>query len=224
MTRNRSLPRPATVLAMLALFVALGGSANAAGLIGSSKLKSGAVTTSKLANGAVTTAKLRTAAVDATRLKNGAVTSAKIASGAVGGSQIAAGAITAAKLAPGVAVAGPGRIISISKTMTAPVFNVPLASSPGFFTLTANCTAPDTITYLVTNTSSSLMVARLLVGVNEDFPVLNPGQALTFSHSAGANEVDMTFGNAVGGHVATVHGFDSAGPTCEVYAQGLTTG
>ena len=214
MTRNRSLPRPATVLAMLALFVALGGSANAAGLIGSSKLKSGAVTTSKLANGAVTTAKLRAAAV----------TSAKIASGAVGGSQIAAGAITAAKLAPGVAVAGPGRIISISKTMTAPVFNVPLASSPGFFTLTANCTAPDTITYLVKNTSSSLMVARLLVGGTETFPVLNPGQALTFSHSAGANEVDMTFGNAVGGHVATVHGFDSAGPTCEVYAQGLTTG
>src|SRR4051794_36397636 len=65
-------------IASLALFVALGGAAVAAGLpnnsIGAKKLKKGAVTTKKLRKEAVTNLKLRNGAVSASKIAGGAVT------------------------------------------------------------------------------------------------------------------------------------------------------
>jgi hypothetical protein len=101
------------VLASLALFVALGGVAVAAGLpnnsIGARKLKNGAVTTKKLrkqavtahkiASGSVTGAKLAAGAVGSGALANGAVTGAKLANGAVTGAKLGTNAVTSAKLA-----------------------------------------------------------------------------------------------------------------------------
>jgi hypothetical protein len=69
-----SRPSPAMVVAVIALIVALGGSAYAAHKIGSKNLKKNAVTTKKIKDGAVTSGKLA----------NGAVTGAKLAKGAVG--------------------------------------------------------------------------------------------------------------------------------------------
>jgi hypothetical protein len=101
------------VIATVALFVALGGAAVAAGLpknsVGPNQIKKGAVTTQKLKNGAVTSAKLGNKAVTAGKLGpnsitpgnigNGAVTSAKIGNGAVIASSIKNGVVTTNKLA-----------------------------------------------------------------------------------------------------------------------------
>lgn len=110
------IPRPklsySNVIATVALFVALGGAAIAAGIprhsVGARQLKRGAVTSHALRKGAVTRAKLARGSVIAGKLApnsvfpqaigNGAVTSAKLATNAVTSGAIASGAIGAGKL------------------------------------------------------------------------------------------------------------------------------
>ncbi|MDO8187131.1 hypothetical protein Q5424_07390 [Conexibacter sp. JD483] len=91
MLSREKLLHPATAIALLALFVSLGGVTYAAATIGTSQIKNSAVTNAKLKNGAVTGSKL----------KNGAVTSAKIGRGAVRGDRIAREGVTARELARG---------------------------------------------------------------------------------------------------------------------------
>ncbi len=72
-TRRLRLPSPAFAIALLALFVSLGGTSYAlsrlpANSVGSKQLKKNAVTTKKIKNGAVTSGKIQ----------NGAVTAGKI--------------------------------------------------------------------------------------------------------------------------------------------------
>jgi trimeric autotransporter adhesin len=109
-------------IATLALFIALGGAAVAAGLprnsVGTKQLKRRAVTAAKLApksvvsgkigpnavgpgnigNGAVTTAKLAQGSVIASTIKNGVVTTNKLTNEAVTTAKLANGSVTAAKL------------------------------------------------------------------------------------------------------------------------------
>jgi hypothetical protein len=101
------------VIATIALFIALGGAAVAAGLapnsVGTRQLKRGAVTATKLHRGAVTSAKLAPKSVIAGKLGpssvtpgnigNGAVTTAKLAAGSVVASTIKNGVVTTNKLA-----------------------------------------------------------------------------------------------------------------------------
>lgn len=100
------------VIATIALFVALGGAAVAAGLprnsVGTKQLKRGAVTAAKIKKGAVTSGKLAPKSVITGKLganailpgniSNGAVTTAKIGAGAVIASSIKNGVITTNKL------------------------------------------------------------------------------------------------------------------------------
>lgn len=94
MKRNRRIkvPSPALVVAIVALVVALGGSAYAVKKVGTKQLANKAVSTKKLKNNAVTEAKI----------KDGAVTDAKIAPAArgqaVAWAEVAAnGSITASR-------------------------------------------------------------------------------------------------------------------------------
>jgi len=82
-------PSHATVIAYLALFIALSGTAIAAKKIGSDGLRKAAVTSKKIADAAVTTPKLA----------NDAVTGGKLDNGSVGENKLAADAVTAGKLA-----------------------------------------------------------------------------------------------------------------------------
>jgi hypothetical protein len=118
------IPRPklnyANVIATLALFVALGGAAVAAGLpknsVGTRQLKPGAVTTSdlrrqavkagKIAPRAVTAGKLGANAVLPGNLGNGIISTEKISDGAVTASKIKNGVITTSKLANGGVTTG----------------------------------------------------------------------------------------------------------------------
>jgi len=99
---NRHLPSPGTVIAVIALIVALGGTAYAVKLkrnsVGPKQLKSNAVTEKKIAGGAVTESKLAGGAVTAAKIAGGAVTEAKLAGGAVTESKIADGSIGRGKL------------------------------------------------------------------------------------------------------------------------------
>jgi hypothetical protein len=71
------------VVAVLALSLALGGTAFAAATIGTSDIKDGAVTTPKLADDAVKAPKIYNGAVSAPKIRDGAVRTKKIADGHV---------------------------------------------------------------------------------------------------------------------------------------------
>lgn len=104
-------PTTGTVISVVAITLALGGTGYAATKIGtaqlknssvtSAKIKDGAVSSADLASNAVTAAKIDTAAVDSPQIAGGAVTAGKIATAAVDGTKIAAGAVGTAKLAAG---------------------------------------------------------------------------------------------------------------------------
>lgn len=102
---------PATVLACVALFVALGGGAYAATTLTKKSVKS-----QHLANGAVTTAKLRNGAVTTPKLRNGAVTGAKIAPATIGSDQLANGSVRSGQLGGQVVTEGKLKNGAVSET------------------------------------------------------------------------------------------------------------
>jgi hypothetical protein len=93
--------RPANVIAVVALFLALGGVAFAA-----VKLGKGAVKTRNIANNAVTAKKIKNNAVTTKKIKNNAVTSTKIADNAVTSTKIADNAVTTGKIADNAVTTG----------------------------------------------------------------------------------------------------------------------
>jgi hypothetical protein len=96
----------ANVVATLALFLALGGAAVAAGLprnsVGPSQLKKGAVTAAKIKRNAVTAGKISKGAVVAGKLGANAVLPGNLPKGIVSSDKIANGAVIAASIKNGV--------------------------------------------------------------------------------------------------------------------------
>jgi hypothetical protein len=105
---KRFLPRLtyANVIASLALFIALGGAAVAAGLpknsVGPNQIKKGAVTPKALRKGAVTSGKIAPKAVVAGKLGPNAVLPGNLGAGIINTSKIAASAVNAEKIANNV--------------------------------------------------------------------------------------------------------------------------
>lgn len=105
---KRFLPRLtyANVIASLALFIALGGAAVAAGLpknsVGPNQLKKGAVTPKALRKGAVTSGKIAPKAVVAGKLGPNAVLPGNLGAGIINTSKLSAGAVNAEKIANNV--------------------------------------------------------------------------------------------------------------------------
>ena len=85
---SRFRPSPAMVVALIALFVALGGVGYAAVKIGTSDIKNGAVTAKKLHNKAATTKKIKNNAVNDAKIADGSVGKTELANGAVGADQL----------------------------------------------------------------------------------------------------------------------------------------
>lgn len=106
--RKRLRPRLtySNVIASIALFVALGGAAVAAGLpknsVGPNQLKKGAVTAAKIRKGAVTAGKLAPKSVVAGKLGQNAVTPGNLGNGVVTTSKLAANAVIASTIKNGV--------------------------------------------------------------------------------------------------------------------------
>jgi hypothetical protein len=85
----------ANVLSCVAIFLALGGAAVAAGKV---KLGPSQVKAVNIANQAVTNAKIKTQAVTSGKIKNNGVVTADLANGAVNAAKLANGAVNSAKL------------------------------------------------------------------------------------------------------------------------------
>lgn len=141
MKRLNSLrPSPAMIVALVALFAALGGSAYAATKIGTNQIKSNAVTAGKIKKNAVTNAKI----------KNGAVTGSKINLSTLGTVPSATHATTAdsatsatsAKTAETAKTAGTATNFSRYSTIglvKASPGQDPTLSTSGPFTVTGHC-------------------------------------------------------------------------------------
>ena len=104
--RRIKTPSPAMVVAMVALFIALGGAGYAAvsiprNSVGTNQLRNFAVTPVKIQNNAIKTNKLRDNAVTTPKIAPNAVTSLKIGDGAVTTAKIGDGGVTTAKIGDG---------------------------------------------------------------------------------------------------------------------------
>jgi hypothetical protein len=100
------------VVALIALFIALGGPATAKRWIDGGSIKRNSITTTQIRNGTIRSADISKAAVEAlqhtpsasvgpAQLRPKAVDSTKLADAAVGAAQLAPGAVTASRLADG---------------------------------------------------------------------------------------------------------------------------
>jgi len=126
-------PSPALVVALLALFVALGGPAGAAGLIRGSQIKKNTITSKQIENRSLATKDLSRAAVRSLRsTPTGSIRESKLANGAVTSAKIGGAAVTGAKIASNSI--GPIQIADHSLTAT------DIARFAGTFT--ASVTAP----------------------------------------------------------------------------------
>jgi hypothetical protein len=90
---RRSLPSPALCVAILALFISLGGTTYAItslprDSVGTEQIRSRAVTEDELSNSAVITRKLANGAVTQRKLARGAITGSRVAPDSLGGPQI----------------------------------------------------------------------------------------------------------------------------------------
>jgi hypothetical protein len=103
-------PSPALVISVLALFVALGGSAYAASKIGTKDIKANAITAGKIKKNAVTTAKIKKEAVTGAKIKESSL-------GAVPNAINATNAVNATNFSryftSGLKKAGPGANVSL---------------------------------------------------------------------------------------------------------------
>lgn len=99
MWSREKLLHPATAIALVALFVSLGGVTYAAATIGTNQLKNGAVTNAKLGNNSVGGSKLRRGAVTVTKIGRGAVRGDKIAREGVTARELQRGSVSGAILA-----------------------------------------------------------------------------------------------------------------------------
>jgi hypothetical protein len=103
----RRRPSPATVLASIALLVALGGTGVAAmeaivpnNSVGTPQLKASAVTAGKIAPNAVTNVKIANNAVSNAKIGTNAITNSKLAGGAVTSAKVQNNSLLAADFAP----------------------------------------------------------------------------------------------------------------------------
>ncbi len=176
-SRFRGRVSSAHLIALLALFVALGSGAYAANKVGTKQIKNKAVTTQKLKGAAVTTGKIANGAVVESKLHNNAVTSFKLANGAV----------TAEKLAE---YTNSGLVkLSIGET------KVLLTKGP--FTFTAKCedggAGVVNASMTVKNTGGTAGLFESDYESNYNDPVLDPGEELNAFYSV-SQSVPYWFG------------------------------
>jgi hypothetical protein len=168
----------ANVVASIALFIALGGAAVAAGLprnsVGPKQLRRGAVTTKAIKPGAIVSGKLANRSVIVGKLGPNAVTPGNIGNGAVTTSKIAAAAVIASSIKNGV--------ITTNKLTNANVTTAKLADG----SVTPGKLAPDIAPLLGTLKTGQTLRGTFELGadtvidrqsVSFPFPLTNPPAA-----------------------------------------------
>ena len=161
---RKFVPRPtyANVIATIALFVALGGVAVAAGLpknsVGPNQLKRGAVTPAKIRKRAITSGKLAPKSVTAGKLGANAVLPGNLGNGIISTAKIAAGAVIASSIKNGV--------ITANKLANANVTTQKLADGAvNVNNLADNSVTPAKLSFTVGGTVNPLQSGQTLRGV-----------------------------------------------------------
>jgi hypothetical protein len=158
------------VVSIIALLVALGGSAYAASKIGTKQIRNNAVTTAKIKARAITTAKLRNGAVTGAKVKEstlGVVPSATNAQNAVNATsaqtavsatnaQNAVNAATAASAQTAVTAANFSRYFTSGLRKASAGETITLASA-GPFTFSGECVENGALAYVTTSEPGSFM-------------------------------------------------------------------
>jgi hypothetical protein len=216
----------AHVIALAALFVALGGTAYAAATVGTSDIKDGAVTTNKIRNKAVTRQKIADAAVVTRTIKDNAVKTAKIADAAVTNTKIGPDAIDSSKVLDGSigttdltdAAVTTGKLgdaaVDSTKLADASVGSSKLASNA----VTAGKLAitPRTTTVDVANNTTALLESPCLAGekvVGGGAPG-RPDSATPRPREPTSSIRARTLTSAVGRHAGTTGAARSAPCSC----------
>ena len=193
----------ANVIASIALFVALGGAAVAAGLpkhsVGPNQLKKGAVTANAIRRGAVTSGKIKPKAIVAGKLGPNAVGPGNIGNGAVGTDKILAGAVIASSIKNGV--------VTTNKLTNANVTTPKLAD--------ANVT-----TAKIAN--ASVTAAKLAPEVLNNVSALKSGQTLRGVFDIGGGGTKTEAGDLANGSLTFQQALANA-PAVTVLKRGTTT-
>ena len=206
-------PSHTTVIAYLALFVALSGTALAAKKIGPSQLQKNAVTTKKIANAAVTTPKLANDAVTTAKLDNGAVNEGKLKDNAVTGDKLAAQSVGTNKLKDDAVESGK---LANGAVVEAKIGNDAVNGSKvadGSLTLADYARAvidvsPTPAGPFNNGTCQPVTVAANGVTTNDlplvlqTVPTPNNGISAVAAHSATDNQITVLFCNYSGGNIA----------------------
>ena len=151
----------ANVMATVAVFIALGGSAYAA-----TQLKKNSVGTKQIKNSAVTEAKIKNESIVAAKVKGGSLTGAQINASTLGNVPSATHANTASEantlqgIGANQIVHGSGEMLSARREMQIGQSNVLIFNLPGIGNLTATCQSGTTypeVQFRVNNNSGSTM-------------------------------------------------------------------
>jgi hypothetical protein len=250
LTKERLL-HPATIIATIALLVALSGAGYAATKIGTAQLKNNAVTTPKIKNSAVNTAKLKNSAVNSSKLASGAVaaadlgnnavtsaklandavTAAKLAGGAVGTNALATNAVDAAKLANGQVVKGGGNFVTGRALVTDAAANVTALTIPGVGLLRATCVGGITSINFFNEGAAATVNAWGVddAGVeSQQTATLATGNGTTPIEGTATGVLGLTYQVAPVGNLQQVTTVEISGapaaPNCAVVGSALTTG
>ena len=181
--KPRSLPKLsyANVIATIALFVALGGAAVAAGLpknsVGPKQLKRGAVTAAKIRKAAVTSGKLAPKSVVAGKLGPNAVLPGNIGNGAVTSAKIGAGAVIAASIKNGVVTTNKLANEAVTAAKLGKGAVTPAKLSDDFGPLIGTLESGQTLRGVFDvggTTDEKVEVAEIRAAVSYQFPLVNP--------------------------------------------------
>lgn len=239
-TMRRLRPRLnySNVIATIALFVALGGAAVAAGLpknsVGPRQLKRGAVKTSKIAKGAVTAGKLApqsivagklganavlpgnlgTGVISTAKILDGAVVASKIRNGAVTGNKLTNGGVSTAKLGDGAVTTSKLANDSVTLGKLAPEV------SPLLGTLKSGQTLRGAF-----DLGSTAAAAGDLTRTGESFPfpllnaptvtVLKKGETTANCGGLGGGQTPQATGGNLCVYVTEAKNLDAGAPTVE---------
>lgn len=151
-------PSPAMIVALIALFAALGGSAYAAKKIGSKEIKANAITTGKIKKNAITTSKIKKEAVTGAKIKEttlGAVPNATHATSADSATNATNATNFSRYFTSGIVKASPGQN--------------PTLLVIGPFTITGHCNEPAANEYEAYTTISTSQNGSSLAAYEDNY-------------------------------------------------------
>ena len=215
---KRHTPSPAMIVALVALFVALGGAAYAGvtlsnNSVTSATIKNGAIKTADLASSAVTSLKLKNNAVNSAKIKNNTVASGDIQDGSLTGVDLANASVPTSKLTGALPAtvfptqlpsgltlrgtfAGRAYANAPGQDMQIPItFQFPLTAAPVPHFIVSGAAAPPECT----GTSTAPTAAPGHLCVYESAPAINANGQRVFNPitAAALNNEASTIGAAV---------------------------